>query len=907
MNRFTTILFLFFLSLATRAQQPPCGNSPVAGNTCQDAVSICGLNGYCGSTSASYSEDSWGSSGFLGIGASGLTGEFCSNIQNNSFLTFTAESSSVNLDIWVGNCSTGEGIQVMVFQADGNCSGDVDSYYCNDQFLPTGAGTESIVVSGLTPGEDYYIMMDGFSGDVCDYTFVAGAGSGVSIPVQVVPDNTTVCQGESVDLTAEGGDGTYTWDASPDLSATSGATVTVTPPATPGTYTYTVNSNSVSSCSNATAATATITVEGCLGVSNTGPVCADGTFDLSANTGIGTVTSMSWSGPNGFSSNDQNPTGVVAPSASGSYDYTFTATIDGVVTSAVTTVVVEFCPNGCDLVDITSAFTDEGCIELDACSSDCSMYFLNPQSMTGDEAQLFAESLGANLISIQSQAENDCVLNALNAIGESGTIWIGLNDVATEGTFVWYDQSPVGYTNWATGEPNQSGNEDCVQIFPGGSEPGRWNDLDCNNGNSKSIIEVNLCPVVDAGPDITICDGETATMESTPTILGSAPYTYQWSNGGPADYPNSVSPNTSTDYILNSQDQYGCIGSDTMTVEVTPLPTAPTVTANGPICVGDNGVFSIVGGANQTVTYSLDGGVTTQTVTLDGNGQANVTISAMQSDTTILITDVSSGACTETFSVSAILIIDLSGNIPTVINPIDPFCDGDPSANFSATPMGGSWSGPGIVGGSSGVFDPSVAGVGNHVITYTPPGACSDPVTVVVSVNPTPDAVITGGGDTVLVDVPVDLTADTVFSYFWDPSEYVSCEDCQTTTVLPPETTTFILTVENQFGCQDTTSTIVYIEYPCEGAFLPTMFSPNADGLNDEFCVLTNRECVITMSLTIYNRWGELMFKTGRYEECWDGTHRGEPVNNGAYVYVFEATLRDGTKIEEKGNVNVVK
>src|SRR5690348_8293162 len=101
--------------------------------------------------------------------------------------------------------------------------------------------------------------------------------------------------------------------------------------------------------------------------------------------------------------------------------------------------------------------------------------------MSGSAAQALAEGLGANLVSVQSQAENDCLLGALNAIGETGTIWIGFNDEAVEGTFEWYDQSPVTYTNWAPGEPNQSGNEDCVQIYPGGTYPGMWNDLDCGS------------------------------------------------------------------------------------------------------------------------------------------------------------------------------------------------------------------------------------------------------------------------------------------------------------------------------------------------------------------------------------------------------------------------------------------
>src|SRR5690554_7761827 len=88
----------------------------------------------------------------------------------------------------------------MVFKSVNFCSGEVTSYYCNGQFSPS-PNMQSISITGLTPGETYYLMVDGFAGDVCDYTFIAN--SGVSVPVSIDPDETTLCLGESVTLTAD--------------------------------------------------------------------------------------------------------------------------------------------------------------------------------------------------------------------------------------------------------------------------------------------------------------------------------------------------------------------------------------------------------------------------------------------------------------------------------------------------------------------------------------------------------------------------------------------------------------------------------------------------------------------------------------------------------------------------------
>jgi len=62
-----------------------------------------------------------------------------------------------------------------------------------------------------------------------------------------------------------------------------------------------------------------------------------------------------------------------------------------------------------------------------------------------------------------------------------GSMWIGLNDRTTEGSFVWEDGSLVSFLSWNTSEPNQSGDEDCTE-FIGNNHANAmfWNDTQCD-------------------------------------------------------------------------------------------------------------------------------------------------------------------------------------------------------------------------------------------------------------------------------------------------------------------------------------------------------------------------------------------------------------------------------------------
>ncbi|MEN8927363.1 MAG: gliding motility-associated C-terminal domain-containing protein [Flavobacteriales bacterium] len=88
-------------------------------------------------------------------------------------------------------------------------------------------------------------------------------------------------------------------------------------------------------------------------------------------------------------------------------------------------------------------------------------------------------------------------------------------------------------------------------------------------------------------------------------------------------------------------------------------------------------------------------------------------------------------------------------------------------------------------------------------------------------------------------------------------------------------------------------------------AYVPQIFSPNGDGLNDLLFAYGNR--FETLKFFIYNRWGEKVFETTDNSVGWDGTFRGRDAQAGVYVYYLEATILEGEKITLKGDITLVR
>ena len=85
-----------------------------------------------------------------------------------------------------------------------------------------------------------------------------------------------------------------------------------------------------------------------------------------------------------------------------------------------------------------------------------------------------------------------------------------------------------------------------------------------------------------------------------------------------------------------------------------------------------------------------------------------------------------------------------------------------------------------------------------------------------------------------------------------------------------------------------------------------TGITPNGDGRNDKW-VIENIEQFPNNHVLIFNRWGQEIFESNHINDEWDGTFNGEPVPEGVYVWVAEATSNNGREFTERGTVTLIR
>ena len=101
-------------------------------------------------------------------------------------------------------------------------------------------------------------------------------------------------------------------------------------------------------------------------------------------------------------------------------------------------------------------------------------YGLRTIKKNWNEAKAYCATLGGHLTKMDSEEKKDF----LNSKMGHYTFWLGASDSASEGTWVWYDGSPVSWTYWNSGQPEQrTSSWDCMAWV--GSWR-RWRDLGCN-------------------------------------------------------------------------------------------------------------------------------------------------------------------------------------------------------------------------------------------------------------------------------------------------------------------------------------------------------------------------------------------------------------------------------------------
>lgn len=122
------------------------------------------------------------------------------------------------------------------------------------------------------------------------------------------------------------------------------------------------------------------------------------------------------------------------------------------------------------------------------------------------------------------------------------------------------------------------------------------------------------------------------------------------------------------------------------------------------------------------------------------------------------------------------------------------------------------------------------------------------------------------------------------------------------------DTGTYIVELHatNLLGCTDTVIKTIRV-YPELTLVAPNAFTPNYDGLNQEFKPKVRYEKLDSYLLQIYTRWGQLIFETHNPAVGWDGTYKGEKVSPGMYIWLVDLKHPDGKPEIFKGNVMLIR
>jgi gliding motility-associated-like protein/uncharacterized repeat protein (TIGR01451 family) len=158
-------------------------------------------------------------------------------------------------------------------------------------------------------------------------------------------------------------------------------------------------------------------------------------------------------------------------------------------------------------------------------------------------------------------------------------------------------------------------------------------------------------------------------------------------------------------------------------------------------------------------------------------------------------------------------------------------------------------------------------------------------------------------------ELPVLTAVDTIFgdfgqiitlegpggfvTYVWEPTPTPPCLNCPTVT-FPADSSgyqEYRLQVADADGCAGELVFRIVIFPPCSADSLkiPNVFTPNGDGANDVFRVVSHEGAEVVSKLEIYSRWGEKVYESYG-NAAWDGTSRGKPAPSDVYVYIVEVT-----------------
>jgi gliding motility-associated-like protein len=166
-------------------------------------------------------------------------------------------------------------------------------------------------------------------------------------------------------------------------------------------------------------------------------------------------------------------------------------------------------------------------------------------------------------------------------------------------------------------------------------------------------------------------------------------------------------------------------------------------------------------------------------------------------------------------------------------------------------------------------------------------------------------------GDTALIQALVNVPFDSLSSITWTGLINPDCPTCLTQLVTPIITTAYTVSVSNAQGCSAQDSMNIFVERNI-AIYVPNVFSPNGDGINDRLLISADTAVQEIESFTIFDRWGNMVYLNEHFlpndpGEAWDGKHNGVTLNPGVYAFKMLVRFADGTTQIRYGDVTVMR